>query len=223
MYYFIRMKVRKIYLAFCMVLIIPIAGCSEKQMQAASSARTATGSAAVSATAQSASSQTAQNTAAPAAGNISARLGALGFYVYDAPIDLPLSSVAKLGGGSMSAESFKGKITLLNFWATWCPPCRAEMPSIERLYAQTKDSNFQIVAVNAGERQAQVASFIEKNKYTFPIYLDESNALSSIFAARGLPSTYLVDKDGKVIAARIGAMEYDQAALIQLFKELADG
>lgn len=97
------------------------------------------------------------------------------------------------------------------------------MPSIDRLYAQTKDTKFQIIAVNSGERSAQVASFIEKNKYSFPIYLDESNELSQIFAARGLPSTYLVNKEGKIFAARIGAMEYDQAALIKLLKELADG
>ena len=120
-------------------------------------------------------------------------------------------------------SDFTGNITLLNFWATWCPPCRAEMPSIERLYKKMSGTNFRIVAVNAGEHRTQVSSFIEKNKYTFPIYLDESNAVSSIFAARGLPSTYLVNKEGKVIAARIGAMEYDQAELIKLLKELADG
>lgn len=97
------------------------------------------------------------------------------------------------------------------------------MPSIERLHKQMSGTKFQIIAVNSGERRSQVASFIEKNKYTFPIYLDESNELSSIFAARGLPSTYLVNKEGKVIAARIGAMEYDQAELIKVLKELADG
>ena len=86
-----------------------------------------------------------------------------------------------------------------------------------------KGAKFRIVAIDAGEHRSQVASFIEKNKYTFPIYLDESNELSSIFAARGIPSTYLVNKEGKVIAVRIGAMEYDQAELIKLLKELADG
>ena len=128
-----------------------------------------------------------------------------------------------LAGDPVKVSDFSGKITLFNFWATWCPPCRAEMPSIERLYKQMSGTNFRIIAVNAGENRSQVASFIEKNKYTFPIYLDESNALSSIFAARGLPSTYLVNKEGKVIAVRIGAMEYDQAELIKLLKELADG
>lgn len=211
------MKVRKTYFVFCMVLTILLFSCSAKQQQATSS----TPADNASPIPNTARQQTAAHTGA--AGDVSTRLASLGFYIYDEPVDLPLSSIAKLEGGSINTEAFKGKITLLNFWATWCPPCRAEMPSIERLYAQTKGSAFQIVAVNVGERQAQVASFIEKNKYTFPIYLDESQQLSSVFAARGIPSTYLVDKNGKVIAARIGAMEYDQAALIQVFKELADG
>ncbi|MGP1444164.1 TlpA family protein disulfide reductase [Treponema sp.] len=214
------MKVRTILFVFCMVPAVLLSGCSAKQQASESAALNAT-PAEASSMPNTARQQTAIHSTT--AGTVSERLASLGFYIYEEPIDLPLTSVAKLEGGSMNADAFKGKITLLNFWATWCPPCRAEMPSIERLYAQTKNSAFQIVAVNVGERQAQVASFIEKNKYTFPIYLDESQQLSSIFAARGIPSTYIVDKNGKVIAARIGAMEYDQQELIKVFKELADG
>ena len=215
------MNVRKIFFVFCMVLTVLLSGCSAKQSQTTESANSNNTSAAAASMPNTARQQTAGLTSTT--GTVSERLASLGFYIYEEPIDLPLTSVAKLEGGAMNADAFKGKITLLNFWATWCPPCRAEMPSIERLYAQTKNSAFQIVAVNVGERQAQVASFIEKNKYTFPIYLDESQQLSSVFASRGIPSTYIVNKNGKVIAARIGAMEYDQAALIQVFKELADG
>ena len=213
------MKVRTVSL--CLVFSIFAVGCSAKQAQPAVSAtapssedqKTASDSAAV------------QNTAAKQANTdpVSA-LSSLGFYVYDQPIDLPIAApIPALTGNSITVNDFTGNISFLNFWATWCPPCRAEMPSIERLYKQMSGKNFRIIAVNAGEHRSQVASFIEKNKYTFPIYLDESNALSSIFAARGLPSTYLVNKEGKVIAVRIGAMEYDQAELIKLLKELADG
>ena len=188
------MKVRKFYSTLWMAFAVLFLGCTAKQAHGA-----------------------------PAAQDASATLRSLGFYVYDKPIDLPVSTIPALNGATLKAQDFNGKISLLNFWATWCPPCRAEMPSIDRLYAQTKDTKFQIIAVNSGERSAQVASFIEKNKYSFPIYLDESNELSQIFAARGLPSTYLVNKEGKIFATRIGAMEYDQAALIKLLKELADG
>ena len=210
------MKVRILYL--CIVFSFFAFGCSAKQAQSSASASTP----------DSGSGQTASavqvSTAQQSSTDPVAALSTLGFYVYDTPIDLPISSsIPALVGDSIKVGAFAGKISLLNFWATWCPPCRAEMPSIERLHKQMSGTNFQIIAVNSGEHRSQVASFIEKNKYTFPIYLDASNELSSIFAARGLPSTYLVNKEGKVIAVRIGAMEYDQAALIKVLKELADG
>lgn len=211
------MKIRILYV--CLVFSLFVFGCSAKQAQATTttSVSEAPKTAAASTTVQTSAAR--QTNADPIAA-----LSSLGFYVYDTPIDLPVTApIPALAGDSIKVSDFSGKITLFNFWATWCPPCRAEMPSIERLYKQMSGTNFRIIAVNAGENRSQVASFIEKNKYTFPIYLDESNALSSIFAARGLPSTYLVNKEGKVIAVRIGAMEYDQAELIKLLKELADG
>lgn len=211
------MKIVSLYLVFSIFAF----GCSAKQEQTATSV-TAQDSMAQSTAVVSAAVQTsaAQHTST----DLVSALSSLGFYVYDQPIDLPIAApIPALTGEPVKVSDFTGNITFLNFWATWCPPCRAEMPSIERLYQQMSGTNFRIVAVNASEHRSQVASFIKKNKYTFPIYLDESNALSSIFAARGLPSTYLVNKEGKVIAVRIGAMEYDQAELIKLLKELADG
>ena len=207
-------------LSLCLVFSIFAFGCSAKPAQTTASAATTDSKA------QSTAASTAVQTSAAQQSrtDLSSALSSLGFYVYDQPIDLPITApISALKGEPVKVSDFTGKITLLNFWATWCPPCRAEMPSIERLYQQMSGTNFRIVAIDAGEQRAQVASFIEKNKYTFPIYLDESNALSSIFAARGIPSTYLVNKEGKVIAARIGAMEYDQAELIKLLKEMADG
>ena len=208
-------------LYLCIAFSLLALGCSAKQTQSTSSAAMSDSSAQ-----STAAASTTMQTSADRQTNADpvAALSSLGFYVYDTPIDLPITApIPALAGDPIKVDDFTGKITLLNFWATWCPPCRAEMPSIERLYKQMDGTNFRIIAVNAGEHRSQVASFIEKNKYTFPIYLDESNRLSSIFAARGLPSTYLVNKEGKVIAARIGAMEYDQAELIKLLKELADG
>lgn len=212
------MKVRILYV--CLVFSLFVFGCSAKQTQSAASASTPESGTRQTAAASGVQVSTAQQSHTDSVSSLSS----LGFYVYDTPIDLPISSsIPALAGDSIKVGAFTGKISLLNFWATWCPPCRAEMPSIERLHKQMSGTKFQIIAVNSGERRSQVASFIEKNKYTFPIYLDESNELSSIFAARGLPSTYLVNKEGKVIAARIGAMEYDQAELIKVLKELADG
>ncbi len=166
------MKVRTLYV--CFVFSLLAFGCSAKQAQAANHAATPVSEAPKTAAASTVVQISAarQTNADPAAA-----LSSLGFYVYETPIDLPVTApIPALAGDPVKVSDFSGKITFFNFWATWCPPCRAEMPSIERLYKQMSGTNFRIIAVNAGENRSQVASFIEKNKYTFPIYLDESNA-----------------------------------------------
>ncbi len=150
-------------------------------------------------------------------------LASFGFYVYKEPADLSNLNLPPLAGGSpFTNADFTGNISLLNFWAGWCPPCRAEMPSIERLSKEMDGKNFKIVAVNVGQSKKEVADFIEKHKYTFPIYLDERGTVSAAFASRGIPITYVINKEGKIIAVRPGAMEYDQPELIKAFKDLAD-
>jgi len=150
-------------------------------------------------------------------------LASYGFYLYEKPLDLVDFNLPALDGTTaIKPESFTGKIGLLNFWATWCPPCRSEMPSIERLYKAMDKKKFIIAAINVGETQTAVAEFIRKNNYTFPIYLDQKSTIASIFAARGIPTTYVINKEGKIIAVRPGAMEYDQPKLIEIFKTLAN-
>ncbi|MGP1454497.1 MAG: TlpA disulfide reductase family protein [Treponema sp.] len=150
-------------------------------------------------------------------------LASYGFYVYEKPMDLVDFNLPSLdGAAAIKPESFTGKIGLLNFWATWCPPCRSEMPSIERLYKAMDKEKFIIAAINVGETQTTVAEFMQKNSYTFPTYLDEKNTIASILAARGIPITYVINKAGKVIAVRPGAMEYDQPKLMEIFKTLAN-
>ena len=156
------MKVRILYV--CLVFSFLAFGCSAKQAQAAAPTATSDSGTRKTVTA----STTVKSPAAqqPNADPVTA-LESLGFYVYDKPIDLPIAApIPGLAGEPVKVSDFTGNITLLNFWATWCPPCRAEMPSIERLYKQMSGTNFRIVAVDAGENRSQVASFIEKNTYT---------------------------------------------------------
>ncbi|MGP1577105.1 MAG: TlpA disulfide reductase family protein [Treponema sp.] len=150
------------------------------------------------------------------------QLESFGFFVYDDPVDVSKLQLKTMDGNAVSLKDFQGSLVFLNFWASWCPPCRAEMPSIERLHNAMQGKNFHIVAVNAGEQQAQVSEFLKKNKYTLPVFLDERGFLTASFASRGIPTTYLVSKEGKMVAVRPGAMEYDQPSLISIFKELAD-
>ncbi len=166
---------------------------------------------------------TAEKAAAEPSKNMGVKaLTSFGFHIYEEPVNLPDLNLTDIHGKTITNADFAGNITLLNFWASWCPPCRSEMPSIERLYKAMKGKQFKIVAVNVGEKKNQVVQFLTKEKYTFPVYLDEQAAVSGIFASRGIPVTYVLNKAGKIAAVKPGAMEYDQENLIKIFKGLAD-
>ena len=149
------------------------------------------------------------------------KLERLGFYVFPAPVDVGDFKVEGLKGGMASLSQSKGKIVLLNFWATWCPPCRSEMPSIEALWKNTKSKPFTIIAVSVGEDKATVAKFIADQKYSYPIFLDQSSQLGTAFNASSIPTTYIIDKGGKVIAGIQGSREYDGPEVLAIFAELA--
>lgn len=149
------------------------------------------------------------------------RFEKLGFYVFPHPVDVGDFEVEALSGGKVKLSQQKGKIVLLNFWATWCPPCRQEMPSINRLWAGMKNSSFTIMAVSGGEARATVEKFIADNNYTYPIYLDPEGKIGTAFNASSIPTTYIIDKQGRAIAGIQGAKEYDTMEVVGLLKELA--
>ncbi len=156
-------------------------------------------------------------------GDLPARLSALGFHVFPEPVALPLFTAQALdtAGQALDPDSFKGTVTLLNFWATWCPPCKGELPSIDRLAARMKGLAFRVAAVSVGEKRETVRSFIAEKGYAFPVYLDPDGSLGSSFASQGIPTTYIVDKRGRVVAGIVGAREYDDPRLIAILEELA--
>lgn len=149
------------------------------------------------------------------------KLEALGFHVFDPPFAYQDFRVTTLEGGSKTRTSTKGKIVLLNFWATWCPPCRQEIPSIESLGKAMKGFDFEIFAVSVGEDPATVKAFVQEMKMSFPIYLDPKNTLTRTYASQGIPTTYILDKSGKFIAGMVGAHDYANPELVALLKELA--
>ncbi len=150
-----------------------------------------------------------------------AGLEKLGFYVFDQPFDQPNFNVTSVVGTMKSRLALKGNITLLNFWATWCPPCKQEIPSIQKLYDTMKGQKFEIMAIDVGESVSTVKSFLAQNKITYPVYLDPKNTLASAYASRGIPTTYLLDKSGKFIAGIIGAFDYSNPQFVNIVKELA--
>ena len=161
--------------------------------------------------------------AAASGSDIATRLSSLGFHVFPKPVELPAFTAEALdpAGKALTPDSFSGTVTLLNFWATWCPPCKGELPSIDRLAARMKGTAFRVAAVSVGEKRETVRSFIAEKGYAFPVYLDPSADLGASFASQGIPTTYIVDKQGRVVAGTVGARDYDAPALVAILEELA--
>jgi len=122
------------------------------------------------------------------------------------PVDFTLPL---LNGGTAKLSAYKGKVVLLNFWATWCPPCRAEMPSMETFYQQFKERGLEILAVNGGEDTATVQQFLQNNRYSFPILMDTKNEVNGLYGITAIPTTFILDKNGKIIVMIIGSLRWD--------------
>lgn len=122
---------------------------------------------------------------------------------YPAP-DLKLDT---LHGQSASLEDYRGQVILVNLWATWCPPCRAEMPVLQAYYESHQKQGFVLIAVNAGDSATEVQAFVEKTGLTFPIWLDPNNSALRAFRTTGLPSSFVIDRAGQIRLAWSGAIE----------------
>ena len=121
-----------------------------------------------------------------------------------------------------SLKDLRGKVVLVNFWATWCPPCRREMPSMERLYQKLKGKNFAVIAINQMENADHVFAFTGQLEIdpTFTILLDTDSKISQAFRVQGLPTSYLIDKKGNIRYRAIGGREFDHPAVEQQITDL---
>ncbi len=111
-----------------------------------------------------------------------------------------------LNGKEVSLSDFKGKNVYLNFFATWCPPCRAEMPDIETMYQKYKDKDFVVLAVNLGEDGDTVKNFFESNNLNFNAVLDSDQSVASQYNISAIPVSIFIDKQGNIVAKKVGAM-----------------
>ena len=119
-------------------------------------------------------------------------------------------------------SDLRGKVVLVNFWATWCPPCRKELPSMERLWRQLKDQGLVVLGVNVGESADEVFAFSNglETPLTFPLLLDEDSSVAQSWPVKGLPTTYLVDKRGRIAFGVIGGREFDSPAIVEQVRGL---
>ncbi len=123
-------------------------------------------------------------------------------------------------GETASTADLKGKVIFINFWASWCPPCQAEMPSIDALYKKLeKDSRFVFIFINEEEDKNKAKKYLEKNQYTIPLYSPTGNIPNEIFSGR-LPTTIVINKEGKVVLKHEGMAGYDTEVFLKQLQEL---
>ena len=123
-----------------------------------------------------------------------------------------------LDGKKVSLADNKGKVLFLNFWATWCGPCRAEMPSMAELYGLLKKDGLSMVAVTEEPREL-VTRYLEQHPYPFPIMIDPTGQLTRRLRIVALPTTFVLDEDRRVIYSHMGPAEWDTPSVVDLFRE----
>ena len=135
------------------------------------------------------------------------------------PVEINLKDV---NGKEITLSDFRGRIVFLNFWASWCPPCRDEMPSMEKLYQRFKDREFAMIAISMQEPASQVKKFFREHNLNFIALLDSTGEVGKQFGIRSIPTTFILDRAGEVIGGAIGAREWDSRKSFALFDYLID-
>ena len=151
-------------------------------------------------------------TAAGAAGEIQAWKGG----------PTPALELQDLQGRAHRLADYRGKVVLVNFWATWCEPCRAEMPSMEQLRKSLAGKPFEVLAVNLGEPPSRIERFLEKLPVSFPLLLDRDTATAKAWKARILPASFLLGRDGRIRYVHYGEIDWSGPAARAKIAELLE-
>ena len=117
-----------------------------------------------------------------------------------------------IDGGSFKLTEQRGKVVLVNFWATWCAPCLEEMPAMERLWRRHKDAGFILVAVSVDTDPKKVPPFVSARKFSFPVVVDPKMAVAEKYGVRAVPSSFVVDRTGTMAGVALGPRVWDGAA-----------
>jgi peroxiredoxin len=135
---------------------------------------------------------------------------------------VPDFTLVDMDGASHRLEAYRGRPVIINFWATWCPPCRDELPSMERAWNRLRDQGVMLLAINVGEDEATIFPFTADYPVTFPLLLDRDGTVVENWPVRGLPSTFVVDPRGRVAYQAIGGRAWDDPALLARVLELRE-
>lgn len=117
-------------------------------------------------------------------------------------------------------SDYRGTVVIINFWATWCPPCRAEMPSMQRAWTQLKKAGIVMLAINVGEKAAAIRRFHKEYPVGFPLLLDLDSSTAESWPMRGLPTTFVVDPAGRLAYKAVGGREWDNPEILDQIRAL---
>lgn len=136
----------------------------------------------------------------------------------------PNVTLKTLQGKTVHLADYRGKVVLLNFWATWCPPCRAEMPSMERLNRIFPASDFAMLAVNVEpDGNRTVPAFLQIQSHSFPVFLDTSAEAQNTYQVYRFPETFIISREGVILNHVIGARDWDDAKIVEYLRFLLEG
>ncbi len=168
-------------------------------------------------------------------------VGAGGYFIYSgrqkpAPSETPAGVSVRAGmvapevnlktldGAPVSLSQYRGKVVILNFWATWCPPCRAEKPSMEKLYGMFPDGELVMLAVNVEEDGARtVPAFLQDNPHSFPILLDPGAKAQRAYGVFRFPESFIIGRDGQVVDKVVGAIDWVDPQVVGFIQSLVKG
>lgn len=139
---------------------------------------------------------------------------------FDPPFPAPPFSLPDLDDKLHKLSDYQGQPLIVNFWATWCPPCRKEMPSMERAWQTLQSEGIGMIGINVGEDFDTVFGFTAVMDISFPLLLDSDGQVTAEWPIEGLPTTYILDPQGKMVYRIVGAREWDDEALLDAVREL---
>ena len=129
-------------------------------------------------------------------------------------------SLIDLDGHLHQLKDYEGKVVIVSFWASWCPECIWEMPSLQTVWETLRDSQFVILAINVGEERREVQSFVERDKLTFPVLLDYDLGTYKEWPVLGIPTSFLIDRQGRIIHSVVGAIDWTKPETLSKIQDL---
>ena len=128
--------------------------------------------------------------------------------------------LADIDGNQYRLSDYRGQVVIINFWATWCPPCRAEMPSMQRAWQQLEKEGILMLGINVGEDEDTIFQFTANYPVEFPLLMDQDSRVINQWPVRGLPTTFVMSPEGKITYRAIGGREWDDPDLLAMVRAL---